>query len=429
MVHTTQSGLRSFVILLVVTCGWLYGVLARADDPVPTLMRVPLFFITDRNLVGNEPETGPKFGPHRKYIGECLHDPFMGKGYYVVANLGHKRLTPELTALGWAAADAREKAGTYKIELTTGKDFAAIQNQFYSEVSAAALKSEHKDVVLFAHGYNNSFDAALHTASRISYHYEDPVILYSWPSVAKLRSYDSDENNNEWSQEHFNDVLVRLGEVCTTNPSLHLRTFAHSMGSRLVVRGTPYLREKKYLSEVILVCPDVDKGLVNHYARRYLSVNGTAEIRLYMSQRDKALVISQLLHGGYCRLGECADSISALVSTVVPIPGAKAASTDETIDPELKAKIEQTKRRMQTIDFTDLDTGMLGHKIPVELMYNMSYSNQPGSGLELIDEASGQRNRSSRFLSKMTHLKLPGEHETNMSLTDKCLKVVKSDRH
>lgn len=413
MVHSRFVRAASFMWLL------LFFVVIQSSEAqaeAPKLVRVPLYFITDRNLQTNVPDKGPQFGPHRKYIAECQHDPFMGSGYCVVENRSHKPLSPELLSLGWAAADDNEKLGAVKLSLLEGKDFASIQSRFYSAVTEAGLQSQHKNILLFAHGYKNSFESAWHTAARFSYTYETPVILYSWPSVAKLRSYSSDENNNEWSQEHYNDVLVELEKVCLTHSDLKLRVFAHSMGSRLVIRGTPYLRERPYILEVALVCPDVDQGLVKHYARRYLSTKGTAKIRLYMSRRDKALAFSQILHGGYCRLGECADSIASLMTPAQ----AKTTAEESADEARLKELIEKTKHRMQTIDFTSLDSGLIGHQIPVELMDSMSFYDVPGAGLKLTMEKSGERSRMSKAFSKVTKLKT----DSIMS-ADSCFRVVR----
>jgi esterase/lipase superfamily enzyme len=400
------------------------------DKKGEALIRVPVFFITDRNLVSDTPAVGAVFGPHRKYIRECKHDPYMGLAYCVVKNTSGKTLTPKLTQAGWAPAEAHDKLGEGKAELIKANDFADIQNDFYSKVSAQALQSDHQEIVLFAHGYKNSFEAALHTAAKFSYQFETPVVLYSWPSVAKLQSYSSDENNNEWSQEHFNDVVQRMQTVCTEEPQLHVRIFAHSMGTRLVVRAVPLLREKPFVVEAALVCPDVDRGLVEHYARRYLSTKGTATIRLYMSRHDKALAFSQILHGGYNRLGECADSIAGFVTLghngSDPSAGNSATNISESERKAFSEIVEKTKHRMQTIDFTALDTGMIGHTIPVSVIYNMSYTNAPGPGLELKNEASGERSRTSRFFSKLTHLQAPAEAEfSEISPPETCFRVVK----
>jgi hypothetical protein len=54
------------------------------------LLRVPVFFITDRNLQPSK-HGEIDFGARRKYIEDCKHDPFMGSAYCVVANVDGKQ--------------------------------------------------------------------------------------------------------------------------------------------------------------------------------------------------------------------------------------------------------------------------------------------------------------------------------------------------
>src|SRR5262249_19878517 len=140
---------------------------------------------------------------------------------------------------------------------------------------------------------------------------------------------------------------------------------------------------------------------------------------LYMSQRDKALAISQLLHGGYTRLGECADSIASIARNTLQMP---AKAEDGVSDKQYSELMEKTKHRMQTIDFTNLDQGMLGHKIPVSLIYSMSYTNSPGPGLQLVNQESGQRSRTSQMLSRLSKTRVDA-----IVSAESCFRVVKID--
>ena len=378
---------------------------ALAREAIDNLLRMPVFFLTDRNFEPSK-KHAVDFGVHRKYIGDCKHDPFMGTAWCVVENVDHKVLDAHLKELGWAQAEKGDKPGAFEATLIKDKTFEEIEKTFYDKVHEKALLTEDKNIFVFAHGYKNSFSDGLGTAAKLAYNAERPLVLYSWPSVGKLRSYDSDENNVEWSQEHFNDFLTQLEKVCTQDPSVKVRLFAHSMGNRLVVRAAPLLREKSFVLETALICPDVDNGLVRHYARRYLSVKGTTEIRLYMSRHDRALALSQLLHGGYTRFGEQADSIGNWVSNVMNTKNAKNVA-DETAasDAEFADRLSKTKERMQTIDFSAIDTGLVGHTIPEKLICNMSFHGTPGPGLRFVEEESGQRSKISQMFSKMTKLK------------------------
>lgn len=404
------------ICLLAIT-----GRSVQAGEDVPRFIRVPVFFITDRNMLpGGNGHDDVKFGGHRKYVGECKHDPFMGTAWCVVENVEGKALTPTLKdRLGWTAAAVNDKPNQSKATLLDGSDFASVQARFFSLAHQQAASMADKNLFVFAHGYKNSFESGLHTAARLAYNAERPLIYYSWPSVAALRSYTSDENNVEWSQEHYNDMLTKLESLYRKDHSLRIRLFAHSMGSRLMVRAAPVLDERKAVEEFTLICPDIDAGLVKHYARRYLRADGTTVIRLYMSRRDKALAISQLLHGGYARLGECADSLSNMVGQILASDSQKG-SAKSAEEAEFQSRLEASKKRMQTIDFTRLDTGLVGHKIPAKLICSMSFTGTAGDGLRLVPEESGKRSKTSKFFSKLTRLQ---EERLKEDMGGNCLLV------
>ncbi len=395
-----------------------------AKKPHVSLVRIPVFFITDRNLEPNKPGSDAVvFGPHRKYIGDCKHDPFLGTAYCVVENVDNKPITDNLKALGWSEAVPKDKEGNYEATILPGDKFVNIEKDFFDKVHQEALLMPDKNIFVFAHGYKNSFASGLHTAAKFAYYAQRPLIYYSWPSVCAFRSYTSDENNVEWSQEHYNRLIEKLDALCTADPSIKIRLFAHSMGTRLIVRASPLLREKSWLTEGTLICPDIDDGLVKHYATRYLSANGTTTIRIYMSQHDKALAISQMLHGGYCRFGECADSLSGwALGAIMPNLNSTSTTSPEE-EKKLADVLEKTKHRMQTIDFTNIDYGILGHKVPAELICSMSFTNGPCQGLKLIPEESGQRSRLSQKLSNLTKL----GNKQELSVKGTCLRVVKDN--
>ena len=398
----------AFALLGVLTIS-LCPTPAFAREAVDNLLRMPIFFLTDRNF---EPSKNHEidFGVHRKYIGDCKHDPFMGTAWCVVENVDHKVLDSHLKELGWAKAEKGDKPGAFEATLIKDESFEQIEKKFYDKVHEKALLTEDKNIFVFAHGFKNSFSSGLGTAAKFAYNAERPLVFYSWPSVGKIRSYDSDENNVEWSQEHFNDFVTELGKLCAADQTVKVRIFAHSMGTRLVVRAAPLLQKKSFLIETALICPDVDDGLVKHYARRYLSANGTTEIRLYMSRHDRALALSQLLHGGYTRFGEQADSLGTWVANVMSVKNApKEAADTAAQDAEFSERLAKTKGRMQTIDFSAIDTGMVGHTIPEKLICNMSFHGTPGPGLKFVDEESGQRSKISQMFSKMTKLKVVDE--------------------
>jgi len=409
-------------ILLILLLNSTASAIAADKASSDKLLRVPFFFITDRNQQPGK-STKISFGPHRKYISDCKHDPFMGSGYCVIENVDNKPLTTHLLELGWTKAEPKDKAGEIAFTPATGDNFEKIQTNFYGRVQTQTQLNADKNILMFAHGYNVTFVNGARLAGDLAYNSERPLILYSWPSVGKLRSYDTDETNVEWSQDHYNDALIHLEQMCSDDPAIKLRLIAHSMGNRLVVRAVPLLREKSHLVEVALICPDVDDGVVQHYVRRYTSPTGTTILRVYMSRHDKALALSQLLHGGYTRLGEQADALGGWINKTLT---AKNANTDVVLTKEETAELakvlEMNRKRMQTIDFTNIDTGFIGHTVPAKLVCSMSFADAPPAGLEFNDEQSGLRSGLSNFFTKITRLKPSSE----TALTGSVLHVVRS---
>src|ERR1700728_2845708 len=114
---------------ILFSCLFYFHLSASAADRAATtdrLIRVPVFSITDRNLQPSK-LCNIDFGPHRKYISDCKHDPFMGSAYCVVDNVDHKAITTHLQDLGWAKAEATDKSGAFAATPLTDDNFQQVQ--------------------------------------------------------------------------------------------------------------------------------------------------------------------------------------------------------------------------------------------------------------------------------------------------------------
>jgi esterase/lipase superfamily enzyme len=360
-------------------------------------LKIPVFFVTDRARVDKGDKGPVEFSGERQYRGMCKHDPYVGVAYCVVRNLENKKGQELCPDLGWQPIN-KLKEGPAGIDLSTGTDYAARRANFWEQVYAASQKvaSPH-EVDVFIPGYMSTFESGLRSAARLSYYSERPVILYSWPSKGKFTAYSSDESTIEWSQEHFNDVISDLTTLSKRESPLRVRMYAHSMGARLALRATPNLKQSNAVDEMAMICPDVDAGLVKHYASRYFERRGSTILRLYESSADKMLRLSKLVHGGYARFGEDYEPIDLLIpraavaKAIVAADGGATASTDPA-SPATAGSVTKFPRlplppplyrRMQTIDFSAIDMGTLGHRIPVELICSLSRNNEVSKGLAI----------------------------------------------
>lgn len=364
----------AFVVELIT--GSVMQRVEAANETVPKFFRIPVFYATDRNkLPKSKKRDEIDFGNERRYTGICPHHMYLGVAYCNIQNTEHKCFSDEMKKLGWQLP-RKSGEGPDGIDVIEAETYQDESTKFFDQVHDKAKETPDKEVFMFVPGYMSTFESGLRSSARFAYYSERPLILYSWPSKGKFTQYFSDEATIEWSQDHFNDIINKMNLLGYRDTPVHSRVYAHSMGGRLVLRATPYFRNSKSVREVAVVCPDVDDGVVKHYAASYFNDKSQMLVRLYLSKRDFMLKISQAVHGGYKRLGE--DSSQPL-DTVLPAKD-RALVKDVPVTPGCP---EGLNRRLLTIDFSDVDVGTLGHRIPVEVLAGMSQQGNPGGKLKL----------------------------------------------
>jgi esterase/lipase superfamily enzyme len=180
------------------------------------------------------------------------------------------------------------------------------RQSFDAAVSVAAKQSGTRKVLVFVHGFNNRFDAAVYRLAQIVHDSRAPVVpvLFSWPSrgEAHLTAYTYDLESANYSRDALEDLLDSL--AC--NPDVkEVTLLAHSMGNWIALEA---LRAKSIragkigdkIKNVLLVAPDVDVDVF----RTQIARMGASRPRfaLFLSQDDAALKISQSI-GGVTRVG------------------------------------------------------------------------------------------------------------------------------
>lgn len=372
-------------LLLVLILFALSPVAAMAADTtgVPKFIRIPVFYVTDRNRVDNgKDKAAVQFGRERMHEGLCEHDPFLGVAYCVIKNLENKPECNSWKNRGWEVSTAKCEGPT-GITLLPGKDHIEKTANFYESVYKETSQEPEKELYIFAPGYMSTFESGLRSAARLAYYSERPMLLYSWPSKGKFTEYFADEATVEWSQEHFEDMLNNVGKCAERNPPIGARVYAHSMGGRLILRATPVLKANKAVKEISVICPDVDNGVVKHYANKYFDGKQKIIVRLYESKRDEMLRFSQLVHGGYKRFGEDRQALDSLLPAGSDASLTASDITDMKLETPEECAMTKMLKRVQTIDYTDLDVGTVGHRIPVEVLASLSERGCPGAGLKM----------------------------------------------
>jgi esterase/lipase superfamily enzyme len=199
-------------------------------------------------------------------------------------------------------------------------------NRALSERLASSLRRE---ALLFVHGFNVTFEAALRRAAQISYDlaFDGPTVVFSWPSQGGMLplDYRRDERNAELSADNLRQVMF---DLLAQSPNTTLHAIAHSMGNRVLASAlqqiTAGAQVQSRLDQVAMVAPDIDAELFRRAAGRVAVA--AKRVTLYASSADAALKASQGF-AGYTRAGQGGPDI-------VVIPGidtVDASSVDTSI--------------------------------------------------------------------------------------------------
>lgn len=184
------------------------------------------------------------------------------------------------------------------------------EERFWEEI--ASFAKEGGKIVLYVHGYNTDFEQALQQAAFFQHalNSNQRVLLFSWPAGDDLLKYTRDEENLEWSVPRIAQVLQET-ILCAGKGKLDVA--AHSMGAKGVVQALYEISRdasgEPLLNNLVLIAPDID---TDRFRDIWPDVrNLVLKTTLYVSESDRALKISQRIHG-YPRLGEAGEYLSVL---------------------------------------------------------------------------------------------------------------------
>jgi esterase/lipase superfamily enzyme len=333
---------------------------------------VPVYYLTDRE------KKKEGFGSRRRYRAQCLHEMYYGTMFVNVPNKEKLDVNQkEYSVLGWKGASEKTAKVSPK-KMIDPADYAAAKAEFLGRIKSALEQSGKPDLCIFVHGACDAFEDCAQDAAMIGYYMQKPVVLYSWPSNPRWRSYFVDGSNNEYSQAHFNMFCKDLCSLQKTTP-LNAIMVSHSMGNRIVIRSLPTSYGKGLVSEWNIVSADIDAATCRHYLLGLEPDN--SKIRVYVSNKDKMLPLAQILSGGYYRTGEAA--------TKIEIP---------------KLWSDSQRAEFERIDFTAMDTGFDGHSIPFHLIADISRHDKPAVDYELVPETEIRANRLTRFANRAEKL-------------------------
>jgi esterase/lipase superfamily enzyme len=208
---------------------------------------------------------------------------------------------------------------------------------------------DEQELLVYVHGYAATPHEAIIEAGQFAHdvNFDQPVVVFTWPTRELYLSYLVDGINAEWSVPDF----VSLLELIQRAGAHRVHVVGHSMGARIVMRGvkefvarrcallgdeqpvseSPPQSDGTFFGQIVLVAPDEDTEVFERSFAPLLA-QVAARTTIYFSTRDRALGLAYSIFG-YKRLGmgDCPQLSPALLE------------------------------RIQSIDVTRVDPGFFGH--------------------------------------------------------------------
>jgi esterase/lipase superfamily enzyme len=276
----------------------------RDMQPVPWTppRTIRINFATNRNIANPTARDASRFGNE---VGELTYGAAIVD---ILVRKTHGELPP-----------SQEKPRpTPQDSFTVGELTSMSADDFYQAISntlwqtAGSGPTTKNDVVLFVHGFNNSFRFSSVRLAQIVYdtHFEGRPVVFSWPSnggdslldeLAGLLSYKTDREDAQRSVDALTQVLREIAadthrpEDATGTGRGDVHIIAHSMGCQLLVDALEKLKDtwpagQHPFKSVVLAAPDVDP---DDLMRMVQSVRTPAErVTLYFCETDRALQAS-----------------------------------------------------------------------------------------------------------------------------------------
>ena len=169
-----------------------------------------------------------------------------------------------------------------------------------------SARQSRRDVLVYIHGFNQSFETAALDAARLSdgLEFRGETMLFSWPSKNSLMNYIYDRESAMWSR----DALEGMIDELIADPSVGtVHIVAHSMGTMVAVEALRQLYDRRgatmanRLGAIVLASPDIDMDSFTSSIARIGSLS--RKITVLTVANDRALGAMRDMAGGVTRVG------------------------------------------------------------------------------------------------------------------------------
>ncbi|MBI3567903.1 MAG: alpha/beta fold hydrolase [Gemmatimonadetes bacterium] len=265
--------------------------------------RVSIFLATSRRAVNAE-RPGDRYGPDDA---DQLQFAAVGVNVppYVARGTGElPRPGSLMNALSYNPDARREFFVTSVIPVDS--------NRFVQRVADDLALSHSRDVLVFVHGFNVTFEDAAVRAAQVAADlgFDGTVVLFSWPSAGSVTAYVRDQQAARNAGYHLLRLLTHILPLAKPD-RVHL--LGHSMGSEVIAKALSLTAPDDSLprfAQVVFAAPDVDARVFRREIMPRLAPRA-ARITLYASSDDEALRASRSVNNVW-RLGLGGDSLTVI---------------------------------------------------------------------------------------------------------------------
>ena len=200
----------------------------------------------------------------------------------------------------------------------------------FSKALRADIARNNGRALVFVHGFNTAFDAAVYRMTQIVHDsgYQGTPVLFTWASAGRTVDYVYDSN----SAAAARDALEATLKLLTRSGARRVDIIAHSMGTWVAMEALRQLAMLdnrdlgNRLGDVVLASPDIDVDLFRSQMARY-GIPDRPFI-LFLSGNDRALRLSGFIAGNRPRVGDYGDPEALAKLGVVAVDLSNVKSAD-----------------------------------------------------------------------------------------------------
>lgn len=311
MISPRHNRIRMITALLLLLSGCASTNLTRNAEYLKP--PVQAFYATNRNHAG-QAESGQKYGAERSMMS------------YGIAEVA----IPQDHRIGRVIHATFDKEKHREIDYLQLTEIN--REELLNNLTKTVAACEEKALLLYVHGFNMTFNEGARGIGQVvsDLDFKGSSLFFSWPSRGHVNSYEDDEAGILWAEK---DLMKLLEEVALRSGSKTIYLMGHSLGARGLSRALLELlgknpQLKTYFKALILTAPDINADVFKNEIGPALAKTGV-RVTLYVSGKDRALTLSERVHG-VRRLGNANGK-------PIIIPG------------------------IETVDATNINTGFLGH--------------------------------------------------------------------